>query len=692
MQVEAVEFNIPSSATVNLNTATLNSPGTITVASSGTLQVSTGTITVSNNGNWANSGTLTPGSSVVQFTGTSHTISGSSTFYNLKCEIPGGTINFEASQRQTISNTLTLTGATGNRLNLRSSSDGTQWEIDPQGTRNVDFLDIKDAKNVNSTAISVNNSTNSGNNTNWTINGVSTEAVPVPEPGPTPFVLLVTSRSPSSGATGISITTTINATFNDNINGSTVATNTFMVSGGGATVAGAVSTNGSAITFTPSGNLANNTTYTATITTGVQAANAAGTSLSSDSSWSFTTVSAGVSTPTPTPAPTPTAVVTPTQTPTPIPTPTFTPTPTPTPTPTGGLFLSKHIAYLSGDTIVATLIDADRNTGLNSADTLTTAMKVTGSNNSIGTDLLLDLKEDGVNSGTFLATFKTGTTTVGGASSSVRANSGTIKAIQGGTATVMYFDTTPNASTITKTISLSSFDATLVFDADTYSVGSYAGMTLADAERNANHTEAESLLNDVFIETSSFNITRARMIETGADTGTFVGSIQVAASGGTLEFERIQAAVGDTLKITYIDEINTTGFTRIVTDTASVKTAVTPTPTPTATATPIPCEPESISADPAKSLTLLREAEGEVAVTVSGDDGDCQAAGVTVTATTTTAGAKRISISPASDTTDANGEVVFTMTAKDKKGNARVTFKADGVKKPLRYTVKVKKK
>src|SRR3990167_8040678 len=79
MQVEAVEFNIPSSATVNLNTATLNSPGTITVASSGTLQVSTGTITVSNNGNWANSGTLTPGSSVVQFTGTSHTISGSST-------------------------------------------------------------------------------------------------------------------------------------------------------------------------------------------------------------------------------------------------------------------------------------------------------------------------------------------------------------------------------------------------------------------------------------------------------------------------------------------------------------------------------------------------------------------------------------------------------------------------------------
>ena len=72
----AEEFIIPAPAIVNLNYASLNMPGTLTVASSGTLQVSTGTITVSNNGNWSNSGTFTPGSSVVQFTGASHTISG----------------------------------------------------------------------------------------------------------------------------------------------------------------------------------------------------------------------------------------------------------------------------------------------------------------------------------------------------------------------------------------------------------------------------------------------------------------------------------------------------------------------------------------------------------------------------------------------------------------------------------------
>jgi len=85
------------------------------------------------------------------------------------------------------------------------------------------------------------------------------------------------------------------------------------------------------------------------------------------------------------------------------------------------------------------------------------------------------------------------------------------------------------------------------------------------------------------------------------------------------------------------------------------------------------------------------EDEGEVTVTVTGDAGGCEAAGVTVTATTNTAGAKRISISPASDTTDANGEIVFKITAKDKKGNARVTFKAVGVKKTAKVTVKVRK-
>lgn len=470
----------------------------------------------------------------------------------------------------------------------------------------------------------------------------------------------------------------------------------------------------------------------------------------------------------------------------------------------GTLSLSKDTAYLSGDNVVATVVDVDRNTSLTSADTLTTALKVTGSNYSVGTDLQMNLVESGVNTGTFLATITTGTTTSGGGTG---ANSGVIKTVQGGIANVIYTDTAPSASSATKNLSFSSSDATLAFDADSYSLDTYALITLVDAERNTSISTAQSLLSDVFIQTSSANSTKVRMVETAADTGTFKGSIQVASSGDTTEFSKIKASAGDTLKINYIDEVNTTGSSRTVTDTATVSAAPTPTPTPTATATPgvtptptatptgtatptptppttgaitgtvvssavgaaIPgatvstdvggftattgadgsytiadvtagdytvtasatgfdsssqsvtvvagaaatanfdlvptaatptptptptvtptpteCEPEAISVSPSK-LTLKRKKSGTVTVTVTGDAG-CLVDGETVTATINAAGKKRISVSPTSDSTDENGQAAFTITAKNKTGNARVTFKAGDVKKSI--TVKVRK-
>jgi len=465
----------------------------------------------------------------------------------------------------------------------------------------------------------------------------------------------------------------------------------------------------------------------------------------------------------------------------------------------GTLSLSKDTAYLSGDTVVATVVDVDRNTSLTAADTLTTALKVTGSNYSVGTDLTMNLVENGVNTGTFLATITTGTTTTGGGTG---ANSGTIKTVQGGIANVIYIDTAPSASSATKNLSFSASDATLAFDADSYTLGTYALVTLVDAERNTSISTAQSLLSDVFIQTSSANSTKVRMVETAADTGTFKGSIQVASSGDTTEFSKIKASAGDTLKISYIDEVNTTGSSRTVTDTATVTAAATPTPTPTATATPgvtptptatptgtatptptppstgvivgtvstsgvpIPgatvtvdtgetgttgpdgtytianvsagdhtvtasatgfdsssqtvtvvagsavvadfnltpsavtptptpivtptptiCEPESVSVSPS-SLSLKRKKSGTVTVTVTGDAG-CAVEDETVTATINSAGKKRISVSPTSDSTDENGQATFTITAKNKTGNARVTFKAGDVKKSI--TVKVRK-
>ncbi len=128
-----------------------------------------------------------------------------------------------------------------------------------------------------------------------------------------------------------------------------------------------------------------------------------------------------------------------------------------------------------------------------------------------------------------------------------------------------YTNTIISSLAASKTLKLSASGgifAILAFDADSYSLGSYALITLSDAERNTSATTAQTLLNDVFIQTSSANSTKVRMLETSADTGTFIGSIQVASDGGTTEFSRIQVAVGDTLTVTYVDEV--------VTDTALV--------------------------------------------------------------------------------------------------------------------------
>ena len=263
----------------------------------------------------------------------------------------------------------------------------------------------------------------------------------------------------------------------------------------------------------------------------------------------------------------------------------------------GTLNLSKSTAYLSGDAVVATVIDADRNETNNDVDWLNTAIRVTGVDYSVGgTDLILDLQETGVNTGTFLATIKTagGTTTQNStaATGGSNDNEGDIKTIQDVTANVIYTDTSPSSESVTKQVSFSSYDATIAFNADSYELGQSAIITMADAEQNTNNETAQTLLDSVFVKTSPSNVAKVRMVENGADTGTFVGSIQVASSGATTDLQKIVAASGDTLTSTYTDEVNTSGSTRLVTDTASVVAAAatatpTPTETPTATETPI---------------------------------------------------------------------------------------------------------
>lgn len=112
---------------------------------------------------------------------------------------------------------------------------------------------------------------------------------------PPPTAPSVTSVTPASGGSGAAVSTVPTATFSEAMSATTISASTFTVSGpGGAAVSGSVSYNSTTMTatFTPTANLAYNSLYTVTITTGVTSSS--GTALASNYVWSFTTASAPV--------------------------------------------------------------------------------------------------------------------------------------------------------------------------------------------------------------------------------------------------------------------------------------------------------------------------------------------------------------------------------------------------------------
>ncbi|MDD5450027.1 MAG: YDG domain-containing protein, partial [Candidatus Omnitrophica bacterium] len=186
--ISQVVFNGSGTQTVNAGGASLTE---IQHTSASTLQLSADT-TVTNFSNTSgtfdgNGKTLTLTGDLTfsnsSATGLKIAVAGSGTSYihgttfeSLTVTTPGKTVVIDAGATETITGALTLTGAAGNLITLRSSAEGSQWSIDPQGTRNVSYVDVKDCKNINVLALSATGSTNSGNNTNWSFGTTSTPA------------------------------------------------------------------------------------------------------------------------------------------------------------------------------------------------------------------------------------------------------------------------------------------------------------------------------------------------------------------------------------------------------------------------------------------------------------------------------------------------------------------------------------
>jgi hypothetical protein len=166
-------INKDSARNFDTNGDDLTLDGSLTLTSGRLIMGASNTLSLK--GDWSRSNTntvFTPGNGTVVFDGTSQTISGNNTFYNFT-KPSNSELIFEAGSKTTITGTWEAKGTDeDNRLMLKSSIQGTQWEIDPQGTRDIEFLDVQDSNNINSTAIEARNTGSiahitSPNNTNW---------------------------------------------------------------------------------------------------------------------------------------------------------------------------------------------------------------------------------------------------------------------------------------------------------------------------------------------------------------------------------------------------------------------------------------------------------------------------------------------------------------------------------------------
>lgn len=168
-------YNLTVGSVITVGTAGDTAAKTLD-ASSGT----GGTTTITVGGNWIlyDTGTapavFTAGNSTVILNGTSQSITGTCSFYNLtKTVSSAATLTFDNTDAQTVTNNLTLGGASGQRLSLRSNSTGNQWSLNVQAgaTYSLDYLDVKDSDASGGIQLTAVNSIDSGNNLNWNLGG-----------------------------------------------------------------------------------------------------------------------------------------------------------------------------------------------------------------------------------------------------------------------------------------------------------------------------------------------------------------------------------------------------------------------------------------------------------------------------------------------------------------------------------------
>lgn len=160
------------SGTLNADTATVARAVDVTISSGGTLHGGSGTLEVT--GDWTRVGSFDAATGQVRFVDgcgtTSSALSGATSFYDLALQSgTGKQVLFTAGETTTVTGTLTLAGASGNRLEVRSTVEGSEAFLDLDQPASGSFVDVRDNHAVDQPVTLDSNSLISGNTSGWSV-------------------------------------------------------------------------------------------------------------------------------------------------------------------------------------------------------------------------------------------------------------------------------------------------------------------------------------------------------------------------------------------------------------------------------------------------------------------------------------------------------------------------------------------
>jgi hypothetical protein len=140
----------------------------VAIAPSGTLAGNSATLELS--GDWDNQGTFDAGTSTVRMVDgcglLSAVVAGKTSFHNFEVTSSSGKqIRFEAGTTQQVTSLLSLAGAIGSLLQIRSTQDGDAAYLDVQGASNASYVDVQDNDATPGSPIALGSDSVKGSNT-----------------------------------------------------------------------------------------------------------------------------------------------------------------------------------------------------------------------------------------------------------------------------------------------------------------------------------------------------------------------------------------------------------------------------------------------------------------------------------------------------------------------------------------------